>query len=334
VSNDSMGNLEKLGILVIVILVVVVGVVAVMPTDTLFPSNGDENVAAGKSLDDNVPLLEPLRPDGFGDYQKLDVVLPAPPDASPEVSTWPGSESRSPVEPAVREPELEVRTVADAPPPRIRPDVVRTPEPAADPGYRIVTVQSGDSFYRIAERELGNPALYKEIIRLNPSVDPRRIKAGDEIRIPTGSAADRRKTPERGTRVGGRRGAADEKTYVVQGNDTPGQISTKFYGTAAHWRHILDHNGIKSETGLQKDATIRIPPAPESSSNAAPARRDTSSDVAGWTGKTYDVQPGEMLADIAREQLGDRTRWPEILELNGLKSARELKANTTIRLPR
>ena len=40
-----------------------------------------------------------------------------------------------------------------------------------------------------------------------------------------------------------------------------------------------------------------------------------------------------MLGRIAREQLGDASRWREILELNGLDDPTDLRADTTIRLP-
>ena len=55
-ANDSMGNLEKLGILVIVILVVVVGVVAITPSETLFqPEPGPANLEVAQGEDGSDP---------------------------------------------------------------------------------------------------------------------------------------------------------------------------------------------------------------------------------------------------------------------------------------
>jgi nucleoid-associated protein YgaU len=32
--------------------------------------------------------------------------------------------------------------------------------------------------------------------------------------------------------------------------------------------------------------------------------------------RTYVIQPGDSLSKIAKEELGDASRWPEIFELN------------------
>lgn len=50
----------------------------------------------------------------------------------------------------------------------------------------------------------------------------------------------------------------------------------------------------------------------------APAPASTDDDVADATqlGGTYEVQAGDYLWKIAKEQLGDANRWPEIYELN------------------
>jgi len=48
--------------------------------------------------------------------------------------------------------------------------------------------------------------------------------------------------------------------------------------------------------------------------------------------RTYIVQPNDTLWNIARDQLGDGSRWWEILELNGLTSAL-IRPGEVLRLP-
>ncbi len=313
-SNDRMGNLEKFGILVIVILVVVVGVVAITPSDALFPGDGS-GVANGavEPLDDVVPPLN------------LDVPSSPPGGSAAEPPIWPDLPP-------------DLRTI-DPPPPRPEPEPVDpepnrrnsvTPEPipvpVRGPTYRTITVQDGDNYYRIAKRELNDIGRWEEIQALNPSVDPRRIKPGDLLRIPTSKLS-------RGNRGSGRRAAASPqgmKTYVVKSGDTPSGLSTKFWGTSAHWQYLLDQNGLKVPNDLHEDATIRIPPKPQSSSNSAPK---AVSPASAGTETSYVVKPGESLTDIARDQLHDSKRWSEILALNGITDPRTLRAGRTIRLP-
>ena len=324
-SNDRMGNLEKFGILVIVILVVVVGVVAITPSDALFPgdASGDgSGVASGavEPLDDAVPPL------------KLDL----PPDAP---SNSPSGDAD---EPPIW-PDLPQNSRSIDPPPRPEPEPVDpepmdrnsvTPEPIAvpvrvpvrGPTHRTITVQDGDNYYRIAKRELGDIGRWNEVQALNPSVDPRRIKPGDKLRIPTSKSS-------RGNLGSGRRTDAapqGTKTYVVKGGDTPTGLSTKFWGTSAHWQYLLDQNGLKVPNDLHEDATIRIPPKPQSSSNSAPKAVVPAS---RGTETSYVVKPGENVTDIARDQLHDSKRWREILALNGIADPRSLRAGSTIRLP-
>ncbi len=60
--------------------------------------------------------------------------------------------------------------------------------PAAS-GARTVQVASGDSLWRIAERELGDGNRFREIAALNPGVDPNRLAAGTRLVLPAGEPA-------------------------------------------------------------------------------------------------------------------------------------------------
>lgn len=53
----------------------------------------------------------------------------------------------------------------------------------AEAGYRLYTVQRGDSLWQIARRELGKPKRYKEIMKLN-GLKTDLIKPGQVLKIP------------------------------------------------------------------------------------------------------------------------------------------------------
>lgn len=314
-SNDSMGNLEKLGILVIVILVVVVGVVAITPSETLL---GGEGTAVLPSQGGEVAPL-PLPAERPAERPVAQI-----PD-EPVLPDWP-----------IDEPELDdpidtpkpIETHGNVPQPVfVEPQPVAPVTPPAEPRFREITVRKGDNLWRIAERELGNGAHWNRIAAANPSVDPDRLREGMTLRIPTGtggaSASPAATPPASG---GGTR------TYVVQKGDTPMGLSTKFYGTVRHYRDLLRHNRL-DEDGLQAGMTIEVPALAETSADPGPASAAASGPGAAADGRTYEVRKGDNPSKIAAEQLGDASRWREILELNGIASARELPAGRRIRLP-
>lgn len=51
------------------------------------------------------------------------------------------------------------------------------------------TVQSGDVLSMIAQRELGSSKRWREIVSLNPSVDPNRLAVGTQLVLPAGGVA-------------------------------------------------------------------------------------------------------------------------------------------------
>lgn len=120
------------------------------------------------------------------------------------------------------------------------------------------------------------------------------------------------------------------KTYTVQAGDTPGGISTRFFGSSRHWKTILEANGLSSPRDLQIGRELKIP---EIAGGGSPsggavadrgATRPESSRSAGGGGerlvvgsKIYHVvQKGERLWDIARRYYGSGVYWRTIRDLN------------------
>ena len=142
--STNMGNLEKLGILVIVILVVVVGVVAITPKSTVDERLYPEELAQVPA--DPETLVPP------GDAKQPTDVWPLPNDptkggSGDSVSGTPGLERANAANP------------------------VATP-PVVVPTFRTVKVRKGDTPVIIAKRELGSGTRYQEILDANPGLIP------------------------------------------------------------------------------------------------------------------------------------------------------------------
>lgn len=139
------------------------------------------------------------------------------------------------------------------------------PEPPADhavtpPPFDLYTVQTDETIESIAVRLLGDRKYWQAIAQMNPSVDPIRLTAGQQLRIPADlenlqGAASPHAPPA----------APPELIYVVTRNDTLSEISQKVYGRSAHWRRIQQANAdiVNAEgTNLRPGMELRIPTLP------------------------------------------------------------------------
>ncbi len=128
------------------------------------------------------------------------------------------------------------------------------------------------------------------------------------------------------------------ETHRIQSGDTISSLAQRYYGSAKFASFLIVSNKqISDPNRLRIGAIIRIPPRPA----AAAVRTPSSSDVAPTRQKTggartYRVQPGDSFYAIARDVLGDATRWKELLELNSQLVNGEptsLKAGQVLVLP-
>ncbi|MEM6393680.1 MAG: LysM peptidoglycan-binding domain-containing protein [Planctomycetota bacterium] len=108
--------------------------------------------------------------------------------------------------------------------------------PANAPTARTYTVQPRDNFWVIAERLYDDPKYWSVIARANPTIDPTKIKPGDELRLPTRQQiaafdASAEPPPVPTAPTGGR-------TYTVRPGDSLTAISQRVYGSARYFRRI------------------------------------------------------------------------------------------------
>jgi|GEM_PF-717849 len=68
--------------------------------------------------------------------------------------------------------------------PVARETSIAVPPPAAGDGY---VVRAGDSLSQIAQDQLGGASRWREIVALNPGLDPDRLLVGQSLRLPGGA---------------------------------------------------------------------------------------------------------------------------------------------------
>jgi nucleoid-associated protein YgaU len=305
-----MGNLEKLGILVIVILVVVVGVVAMTPKSTMGPSLYPEQQAAEAATPPET--LEPVA----SDVKKDDV--------------WPASNNGAPL-PAAKPLPVGETTSAD-------PKSPATPEVATT---RTIKVQVGDTLPKIAKRELGNAANFKQIQDLNPGLVPSKLKPGMELKVPVVSAstagssvlppanpAASTPTPETSGRV-----------YVVKAGDTLSSIATHEMHSSK-WADLAKANEdvLHGSTSLKVGMKLTIPG--DSGASSAVASHDAAPPATSTAGATsseheYVVKNGDTLWGIAKSEMGGEASVKDLRAANQdvLKGSDTLKVGMKLKIP-
>jgi nucleoid-associated protein YgaU len=238
---NSMRNLEKLGILVIVILVVVVGVVAITPGEQLDRALDlvpKEDVAQRDHVPEVVPPREDPKNSGKSHSANVPPVDPKKDGVDP-LPKWP----EDPVEPKPNGPSSDPKVV-DEPEPEVKP----VPAPARPATY---TVKKGDSYYRIADKVLGDASLMKALMAANPSIRPEDLDVGDVLILPGRSAPDggasnslqrsaQQTPPARETRRAAPIGPGG--FYVVRNRDTLVGIAQRELGSSLRWQEIARLN--------------------------------------------------------------------------------------------
>ncbi len=144
------------------------------------------------------------------------------------------------------------------------------PTPVGDPiPFRIIRVRENETLGEIAAREMGSSEAWQVLANANGIQDPRKLKLGQELRIPlqrtakaTGNAGAGAAREASATTALAPADADGWRTHLVLEDEVLGTISQRYYGTSREWERILRANGLDDPTDLRVGSSLRIPPLP------------------------------------------------------------------------
>lgn len=127
-------------------------------------------------------------------------------------------------------------------------------------------IQAGETLGDIAEKYYKSAIKWPHILRANPEVDPRRLRAGKTIVVPALTEPPGRPKLPDAPRERARRPAREPKVYlaeatthVIEFGDTLESISRRYYGVRHQWDHILAKNPALDAGRLKPGEEIVIP---------------------------------------------------------------------------
>ncbi len=127
-----------------------------------------------------------------------------------------------PVKPKELPPPPEPATPKDLPP---------VPPPAKTPAqeeFILHKVLAGETLATIAKWYNGKPTVWKEIAPHNPGVQPFRLKAGQQIKVPKSLAVAHQEQPDFSTATGPPAGKKSPKESKTSGESKPSSSGTVF----------------------------------------------------------------------------------------------------------
>lgn len=239
-----MGQLERYGLYVLCVVIVLILGVAIWGGDpAAVVTNYDREMDLALLQDD----LAATNPPGFVELPGDEAVVGAPDFFQPEVV-----DITEPVEPLANLPVEQLPGVVAVPDSSVEASVIDAV--ANQPGTHVLRsykVKPADTMEKIARDVLHDERLVSRIRELNPKVNPRRMKIGAVLMLPTDGGAD------------GSAPMASSldswREYEVEKGDTVSAISKAMYGTTRHQNRILDANGISDPKRLRPGTVLKIP---------------------------------------------------------------------------
>ncbi len=126
--------------------------------------------------------------------------------------------------------------------------------------------------------------------------------------------------------------------HRVQPGDTFATLAKSYYGSAKYVDFLMKANPGVDPAKMQVGVTIRVPAlSTQATATTTPVARNVKQTrTPSAKARTYTVRPGDSFYKIAKEQLGDASRWNELFEANkklvGNDPAR-LKVGQVLTLP-
>jgi len=185
--------------------------------------------------------------------------------------------SSAPFEPAVDGRAPEVALVDPVEAPAARPEAQGRPlsasaeklasgvvPPSKSPATAVAdahgyVVRQGDTLSEIAQHELGSARRWKEILAINPGLDPSSLRVGKELRIP-GAAPDRPAASDPNPSTSAQSEAKPSNaTWKVGRGESLWKIAERTLGDGKRWREIAELNPAIDPDRLELGALLKLP---------------------------------------------------------------------------
>lgn len=189
----------------------------------------------------------------------LAVSEPVSPPAPPAAEVPAASPESTPATATVAQPPAPIAadppaaTAGETTAPSVR---LLRPEENWDVGLRVYEVRDGDTLGHIAQRELGSYRFVDEILKLNEGVDPKALRAGQKLHLPTHV-----RSSEPPAVVDAAAIPAGARMHEVAVGDTLWELAERYLGSGDQFRRILVANPGLSETGVLKIGSRVVIPA-------------------------------------------------------------------------
>ena len=120
-------------------------------------------------------------------------------------------------------------------------------------------VQPRDTFSSIAVKTYGDESKWFDIAQANPTVDPTRLRVGQELKLPAIETllVHNEPVPD---------GPDGVKSYTIRPGDSLSTVANKFYGDPTLWRTIFNFNRDKignNPNAIQAGMNLKVPPLVE-----------------------------------------------------------------------
>lgn len=195
------------------------------------------------------------------------------------------------------------------------------PSPGVD-SEAIAQGRQSESSARGSQRPLYNVSPLSPAIRTDPR--PANDRVGSDDPLPR---SERKRDDQRRSQPPRSGSASGVLEHVVRPHETLFQISRLHYGDGNLSDELAHYNRdrVGSDFQIRAGMSLQIPPRDTLVQSVGIVNRLPNNASNGTSGgssaktakaRTYKIQSGDTLSDIAHEQLGAAKRWREIYELN------------------
>lgn len=118
------------------------------------------------------------------------------------------------------------------------------------------TIREGDTLMSISTRWLGDAYQWEQIAQVNPGLDPRRLRIGQRIKLPSRDSL-LTAAPDMKPR--------QSFIYAVKAGDTLSGLAQRYYGNGKIWERIFTANRLTlggDANALRVGMKLVIPPSP------------------------------------------------------------------------